>query len=777
MTSKHQIGYPQLEQQLPLQQNEIDMNLDCFEDENKHLLFEQIHEKHGLDAPLTPSETSNGPGPMTQAAAFDLLGMDPAMLNKNVGAELSYSLQSDDENTYAPAIELTINKKESAATRKNGCRNSSSNNNNSTSSTSSSSSNYTRLHNYAKTLLTISNHFNTFGDKGEDFENADANTKEYSKSQIRNHDNFIKLIANATDPAKNDPGDEILYEMFTKKELLNDGLTVDYLFYERTVSGKPNKQSKTIMDQALKIWTTHVTNLKNGKPLDFETHQVYIRKLVSVFHSKGVKYTYNDFKYKGGFKIKDPTFDTKRNKAELDEFVDEKFKKVIDDGTYKPYKDMLDLLKLMTMERGQQFGIQGRDELVYLKWDYLKLGVFANGAMKDLKYIIIAPSGGFCKTNGLNINNPTENEQHPMVVEDPENSNCIIKLIYFYWVRCNESQPKSPVGANTIRKWVREFAQVADFKDWEKYTPHDNRHQCCTILASDHAKSAEPYIHQNSKTPKRVQGGALSSAIDNNNNNSNNGGDNNNKNNNNSINKPPLAPSTKQANIPVPQDPVPAVILGTKKPPPSKDTLKKKVQNHKKDSKELKKENKKQMTKLQDAEEDVDQLTINLKASHNINKTLTNEVNRLHWNRKTLEKEKRNLEQRLEEQKDLHEKELLQQQTKADATLAKLNDQDAKALEDAKKTATKEAADEYKLSKMEDIELKGKQNEISQLHQQMNQNQFMYDPSAEPMERALIGWELVNNEDDNDSVSNDNRFSPDDEDDNKEGIDIEVPPL
>eukprot|EP00536_Pseudo-nitzschia_multiseries_P007293 jgi/Psemu1/17504/gm1.17504_g len=72
--------------------------MNCFDEENRHLVW------------------SSGLGPMTQAAAFDLLGMvnnnnrppryteDPAM--KNIGAELSYSLQSDDENTYAPAIEL-----------------------------------------------------------------------------------------------------------------------------------------------------------------------------------------------------------------------------------------------------------------------------------------------------------------------------------------------------------------------------------------------------------------------------------------------------------------------------------------------------------------------------------------------------------------------------------------------------------------------------------------------------------------------------------------------
>eukprot|EP00536_Pseudo-nitzschia_multiseries_P019444 jgi/Psemu1/60762/gm1.60762_g len=55
---------------------------------------------------------------------------------------------------------------------------------------------------------------------------------------------------------------------------------------------------------------------------------------------------------------------------------------------------------------------------------------------------------------------------------------------------------------------------------------------------------------------------------------------------------------------------------------------------------------------------------------------------------------------------------------------------------------------------------------------EMLDNQVMYDPSVEPMECVLIGWEL--NNDDNDSVFNDNCFCPNDDD--EEGIDNKVPP-
>eukprot|EP00536_Pseudo-nitzschia_multiseries_P008303 jgi/Psemu1/20153/gm1.20153_g len=55
-------------------------------------------------------------------------------------------------------------------------------------------------------------------------------------------------------------------------------------------------------------------------------------------------------------------------------------------------------------------------------------------------------------------------------------------------------------------------------------------------------------------------------------------------------------------------------------------------------------------------------------------------------------------------------------------------------------------------------------------------NQVMHDPSVEPMEGALIGWELVNNDDNDDSVSDDNCFSSPYDEDDEQGIDSEVPP-
>eukprot|EP00536_Pseudo-nitzschia_multiseries_P001104 jgi/Psemu1/2521/gm1.2521_g len=54
-------------------------------------------------------------------------------------------------------------------------------------------------------------------------------------------------------------------------------------------------------------------------------------------------------------------------------------------------------------------------------------------------------------------------------------------------------------------------------------------------------------------------------------------------------------------------------------------------------------------------------------------------------------------------------------------------------------------------------------------------NQVMYKPSVKPMEHALIGQALANIEDADDSVCDDNLFSPNGEDD-EEGIDSKLPP-
>eukprot|EP00536_Pseudo-nitzschia_multiseries_P018949 jgi/Psemu1/58178/gm1.58178_g len=352
---------------------------------------------------------------------------------------------------------------------------------------------------YTEKIYNNVNHFNTFGEKGEVYALAETITRKYSKMKNSTHNRFHKIVREATDPTTNNPGDAVLREMFTKEVRMKNHLDVDYLFYYN-VSGPRNMHKRTILDQALKIWTTRIANAKDGKPLNTTTHGVYVRQLFSAFHARDVQFAAADFNFQGGFKgvlqkdwnnkrEADPTIGTKRTKAEFDEFVDEKFAKVVTDGIYKPFDDMHDLLKLLTMELGRQFGIRGGTELTSLLWAWIRLGSFGWGHMKGLKYVIVAPGGGFDKAHKLSLDNPLVTKQFPMVVEDTSNPFCVIKLISFYRERCKPDQsrffchvnigrkkgsmyyfkPRSPVGQDSLRKWVKEFAEVADFKDWEKY--------------------------------------------------------------------------------------------------------------------------------------------------------------------------------------------------------------------------------------------------------------------------------------------------------------------
>eukprot|EP00536_Pseudo-nitzschia_multiseries_P015398 jgi/Psemu1/42406/gm1.42406_g len=230
------------------------------------------------------------------------------------------------------------------------------------------------------------------------------------------HNQFHKIVREATDPTTNNPGDAVLHEMFTKEARMKNHLEVDYLFHYN-VSGPPNMHKRTILDQALKIWTTRIANQERQGRWD-------------------IQFAAADFNFQGGFKgvlqkdwndkrEADPTIGTKRTKAELDEFVDEKFAKVVTDGIYKTFDDMHDLLKLLTMELGRQFGIRGGLELTSLLWAWIRLGSFGWGHMKGLKYAIVAPGGGFDKAHKLSLNNPLVTKQFPMVVEDTSNPFCI----------------------------------------------------------------------------------------------------------------------------------------------------------------------------------------------------------------------------------------------------------------------------------------------------------------------------------------------------------------
>eukprot|EP00536_Pseudo-nitzschia_multiseries_P012528 jgi/Psemu1/32375/gm1.32375_g len=178
---------------------------------------------------------------------------------------------------------------------------------------------------HTEKIYNNANHFNTFGEKGEEYALAETITRKYSKMKNSTHNRFHKIVREATDPTTNNPGDAVLHEMFTKEVRMKNHLEVDYLFYYN-VSGPRNMHKRTILDQALKIWTTRIANAKDA------------------FHARDVQFAAADFNFQGGFKgvlqkdwnnkrEADPTIGTKRTNAEFDEFVDEKFAKVVTDAT------------------------------------------------------------------------------------------------------------------------------------------------------------------------------------------------------------------------------------------------------------------------------------------------------------------------------------------------------------------------------------------------------------------------------------------------------------
>eukprot|EP00536_Pseudo-nitzschia_multiseries_P010095 jgi/Psemu1/24958/gm1.24958_g len=138
-----------------------------------------------------------------------------------------------------------------------------------------------RTTNTPKSIQRRSNHFNTFGEKGEEYALAETVTRKYSKMKNSTHNRFLKIVREATDPTTNNPGDAVLHEMFTNEVRMKKHLEVDYLFYYN-VSSRPNMHKRTILDQALKIWTTRIANAKDGKPLNTTTHGVYVRHRESV---------------------------------------------------------------------------------------------------------------------------------------------------------------------------------------------------------------------------------------------------------------------------------------------------------------------------------------------------------------------------------------------------------------------------------------------------------------------------------------------------------------
>ena len=59
---------------------------------------------------------------------------------------------------------------------------------------------------YAKLINNNPNAFNTFG--STEYDDTEANKAKYAATVRRYHKRFLHIVADATDPEKNDPGDK-----------------------------------------------------------------------------------------------------------------------------------------------------------------------------------------------------------------------------------------------------------------------------------------------------------------------------------------------------------------------------------------------------------------------------------------------------------------------------------------------------------------------------------------------------------------------------------------
>ena len=107
---------------------------------------------------------------------------------------------------------------------------------------------------YTILIYSNPNAFNTFG--STKYDDTEANTAKYEATVRRCHGRLVCIVADATDPEKNEPGDKKFHSMSTIQVPINE-LRKDYLFC-KFVSGPKTGIGKNYMNQALKIWTTNI---------------------------------------------------------------------------------------------------------------------------------------------------------------------------------------------------------------------------------------------------------------------------------------------------------------------------------------------------------------------------------------------------------------------------------------------------------------------------------------------------------------------------------------
>ena len=353
---------------------------------------------------------------------------------------------------------------------------------------------------YARNLKTdpLSGMNNISDQQKKSLTSATHNTTSHERRVAAAEVRFIDILK---EHASNDT---VLMEEINTYVWMDDGLTSDRRLYS-TLRGNKTAVKKTILNQALNIWTMKIENLKKpGVPLDANSHEQQVKYLFRAFADRGIEYVPTDFKGEGEFlgvlkedwkgkKQKDVTFATKRTKPEYDEYGDEKFEKLFTDGTLNPYTNPHHLQICIIWGLGRYLGFRGQDEIVYSKWSQFEITKYKSGPDQGLRKVEAHIKDGYDKSNNLKLGNTAPCEHKPEIREDPNNIHCWVKLFVLYREKCPDEQqrfickiddnltrttwyyPKNAIGKGKIRAMVKEAAETAGFLDGKVYCTSESR--------------------------------------------------------------------------------------------------------------------------------------------------------------------------------------------------------------------------------------------------------------------------------------------------------------
>ena len=197
------------------------------------------------------------------------------------------------------------------------------------------------------------------------------NNPAYDKSCKNLEQQFFNIIMKHTEGKC-----AFMYGLSHNTVYLEYTLTYEREFY-LVMGGDKTPYKKEIMNQFVNLYSCRIMNTRSKAPLDINTQKQYLKQVFKVFLDKGVKYMKAEFFNTRGLlavvkltyverKLADPTLGTKRTKADFDKYAVPKFHRALNEGKFKPYEIMHDLLKIMMMKFGLQLGFRGQKRASFL---------------------------------------------------------------------------------------------------------------------------------------------------------------------------------------------------------------------------------------------------------------------------------------------------------------------------------------------------------------------------------------------------------------------------